>query len=71
MLVSHRLSELAEHADRSWCILDGRASRTLDGGDRRPRRSPRSLVVGAGRARPRTRRARPRAGRAPLLRCTA
>ena len=47
MLVSHRLGELAEHADKVVVLLDGRVSRTLEGEEIAPDEIARSLVVGA------------------------
>jgi ABC-type sugar transport system ATPase subunit len=47
MLVSHRLGELAEHADKVVVLLDGRVSRTLEGEEMTPDEIARSLVVGA------------------------
>jgi ABC-type sugar transport system ATPase subunit len=47
MLVSHRLGELAEHADKVVVLLDGRVSRTLVGEEIAPDEIARSLVVGA------------------------
>jgi ABC-type sugar transport system ATPase subunit len=47
MLVSHRLAELAEHADKVVVLLDGRISRTLVGKEIAADEIARSLVVGA------------------------
>jgi ABC-type sugar transport system ATPase subunit len=47
MLVSHRLSELAEHADKVVVVLDGRIGRTLEGDEIAADEIARSLVVGA------------------------
>jgi ABC-type sugar transport system ATPase subunit len=47
VLVSHRLGELAEHADKVVVLLDGRVSRTLVGDEIAPDEIARSLVVGA------------------------
>jgi ABC-type sugar transport system ATPase subunit len=47
MLVSHRLSELAEHSDKVVVLLDGRTSRTLEGDEIAADEIARSLVVGA------------------------
>ena len=47
ILVSHRLAELAEHADTVVVVLDGRVSRTLAGEEIVPDEIARSLVVGA------------------------
>jgi ABC-type sugar transport system ATPase subunit len=58
VLVSHRLAELAEHADKVVVLLDGRVSRTLVGDEISADEIARSLVVGAAE------RDRARAGRA-------
>ena len=47
MLVSHRLGELAEHADKVVVLLDGRVSRMLVGDEIAADEIARSLVVGA------------------------
>jgi ABC-type sugar transport system ATPase subunit len=47
VLVSHRLGELAEHADRVVVILDGRVNRVLEGDEIAPDVIARSLVTGS------------------------
>jgi ABC-type sugar transport system ATPase subunit len=51
MLVSHRLSELAEHSDRVAVILDGRCATVLEGDALSADAIARTLVAGVGAAR--------------------
>jgi ABC-type sugar transport system ATPase subunit len=67
VLVSHRLSELAEHADRVVVVLDGRVSRVLEGDEIAPDEIARSLVTGSAE-RDRARSTATRADAPPLLR---
>ena len=67
MLVSHRLGELAEHADKVVVLLDGRVSRTLVGEEIGADEIARSLVVGAAE-RDRARAAPVAVSSTPLLR---
>jgi ABC-type sugar transport system ATPase subunit len=48
MLISHRLTELAAHADRVAVIVDGRCVRVLEGADKTPESIAEMLVRGLG-----------------------
>lgn len=48
LLVSHRLTELADHADRVVVVVDGKASAHLRGSDKTKERIAQELVTGAG-----------------------
>jgi len=47
LLVSHRLAELAQHADRVVVIVDGKTSAKLEGAEMTKERIAQELVVGA------------------------
>src|SRR6185437_14757636 len=50
MLISHRLTELAAHADRVAVIVDGRCVRVLEGAEKTPESIAEMLVRGLGSA---------------------
>ena len=49
ILISHRLTELAAHADRVAVIIDGRCVRTIEGADRTAETIAETLVRGLGK----------------------
>ena len=68
ILVSHRLSELAEHSDRVAVILDGRRATVLEGDALTADAIARTLVAGVGAAREHAASARTEHAGAPALR---
>jgi ABC-type sugar transport system ATPase subunit len=68
ILVSHRLSELAEHSDRVAVILDGRRATVLEGESLTADAIARTLVAGVGAAREHATSARTEHAGAPALR---
>jgi ABC-type sugar transport system ATPase subunit len=68
ILVSHRLSELAEHSDRVAVILDGRCGAVLEGEGLTADAIARTLVAGVGGAREHAVSAREEQVGAPALR---